>query len=115
MPKTVDNIAWSNSIVDVSETRAREQTLIKELADEKLLLQDAASTHNELVASTKLWTGCLVDVAERLTMQLSAMGMSSFRFSHEVNMTDSARLTLFFKRVLDALKPLYSNRAAYLA
>ena len=48
-------------------------------------------------------------------MQLSAMGMPSFRFSHEVNVVDSARLTLFFERVLDALKLLHSNRAPYLA
>ena len=97
------------------ETRAHEQTVIKELADEKKLLQDSATSHNELVAVMKLWTSRLMDVAERLTAQLFAMGMSSFRFSHEVNVTDSARLTLFFEHVLDALKLLYSNRVAYLA
>ena len=43
------------------------------------------------------------------------MGMPNLRFSHEVNVIDSAKLTLFFERVLDALKLLYSNRAAYLA
>ena len=30
------------------------------------------------------------------------MGMPNFRFSHEVNVTDSARLTLFFEGVFDA-------------
>ena len=56
-----------------------------------------------------------MDVAEKLTVQMSAMGMPSFRFSHEMNMTDSARLTLFFKHVLDALKLLHSKRETYLA
>ena len=56
-----------------------------------------------------------MDVVERLTAQLSAICMSSFRFSHEVNVTDGARLTLFLERVLDAPKLLHSNRATYLA
>ena len=43
------------------------------------------------------------------------MGMPIFRFSHEVNVTDSARLTLFFEGVFDALKLLHSNRVTYLA
>ena len=43
------------------------------------------------------------------------MGMPSFRFSREANVSESARLTLFFERVLDALVLLHSNRATYLA
>ena len=51
----------------LSETRAREKTLIKDLANERQLPQNAAASHNELVADTKLWTNRLVDVTERLT------------------------------------------------
>ena len=36
------------------ETRAHEKTLIKDLADEKQLLQSAAATHNDFVDGTKL-------------------------------------------------------------
>ena len=85
------------------ESKAREQILAKDLEDEQLLLQTAVTSHNELVESTKLWTSHLVDVAEKLTAQLTAMGMPSFRFSREASVADSARLSLFFEHVLDAL------------
>ena len=99
----------------LSESKAREQLLAKDLADKQLLLRTAASSHNKLVESTKLWTSHLVDVAEKLTAQLTAMGMPNFRFSHEARVAESARLSEFFERVLAALKLLQSTRAAYLA
>jgi len=43
------------------------------------------------------------------------MGMPNFRFSHEARVAESARLSEFFERVLDALKLLQSTRVAYLA
>ena len=42
------------------------------------------------------------------------MGMPNFRFSREANVAESARLSLFFECVLDALKLLQSTRVAYL-
>ena len=39
-----------------------------------------------------------------LTTQLAVMGMPDVRFSQEANTSPNARLTLFFKRVLDALE-----------
>ena len=48
-------------------------------------------------------------------MQLSIMGMPSFRFSQEENVSQSARLTMFFERVLDALVLLHFNGANHLA
>ena len=90
----------------LSESQAHEQTLTKELADEQLLLRTAASSHNKLVESMKLWTIHLVDVVEKITTQLTAMGMPNFRFSHEARVAESARLSEFFEHVLDALKLL---------
>ena len=43
------------------------------------------------------------------------MDMPNFRYSQEANISPSARLTLFFERVLDALEKLRSSRATYLA
>ena len=43
------------------------------------------------------------------------MGMPDVRLSKDRNISTHARLTLFFKRILDALDQLRSNRATYLA
>jgi hypothetical protein len=96
-------------------SRAREKTLAKDLKDEKLLLASAAATHNDYVDGVKIWTERLIDVAERLTMQLSIMGMPNFRFSHDRGISESAGLTMFFEVVLEALNLLQSNRATQLA
>ena len=65
--------------------------------------------------SVNLWISRLVNVAERLTTQLAAMGMPNFRYSPEVNISPNARLTLLFEGVLEALEQLHSNRASHLA
>jgi hypothetical protein len=96
-------------------SRAREKTLAKDLKDEKLLLASAAATHNDFVEGVNLWTKCLIDAAEGLTMQLSIMGMLNFRFSHDRGISESAMLTMFFEAVLEALNLLHSNRATQLA
>ena len=48
-------------------------------------------------------------------MQLATMGMPSYRFSHDDKITESARVTMFFEAVLDALKILHDGRATHLA
>nr|XP_020188330.1 uncharacterized protein LOC109774021 [Aegilops tauschii subsp. strangulata] len=98
----------------ILDVKAREETLNKALADERQLLQSAAASHNDYVDRT-LWTSRLIEVAERLTTQLAVMGMPDIRYSQEANISPSARLTLFFERVLDALEQLRSSRATYLA
>jgi hypothetical protein len=96
-------------------SRACEKTLAKDLKNEKLLLESAATTHNDYVEDVSLWTSRLIDAAEGLTMQLSVMGMPNFRFSHGRGISESARLTMFFEAVNEALKLLHSNRATQLA
>ena len=99
----------------LSESQAHERTLAKDLASEQLLLRTAATSHNKLVESTKLWTSHLMDVAEQITTQLTAMGMPNFKFSHEARVAESARLSEFLECVLAALKLLQSTRADYQA
>ena len=99
----------------LSEARAREETLNKALEDERQLKKDDAAAHKDYVDSVNLWTGRLIDVAERLTTQLAVMGMPNFRYSQEANISPNARLTLFFEGVLEALEQLHSSRASYLA
>ena len=94
---------------------AREKTLTKKLKDEELLLASAAAEHNELVSGVKIWTACLVDVSEKLTMQLSPMGLPSIRYSHDDRISESARVTMFLEVVLEALKLLHDRRATHLA
>jgi hypothetical protein len=48
-------------------------------------------------------------------MQPSIMGMPNFRFSHDRGISGSARLTMFFESVNEALKLIHSNRATQLA
>ena len=62
-----------------------------------------------------IWTERLVDVAEKLAAQLSTMGLQGFRYSSDDRVSTSARLTMFFDRVLEALEQLHSNRTTHLA
>jgi hypothetical protein len=63
----------------------------------------------------EIWTERLIDAAEKLTAQLSTMGLSNFRYSSKDRISLSARLTMFFESTIDALKLLQSNRATQLA
>nr|XP_020161762.1 tropomyosin-like [Aegilops tauschii subsp. strangulata] len=92
-------------------SRAREKTLAKDLQEEKQLLESVAATYNDYVKGVGIWTEHLIDVAERLTKQLSIMGLSNFRFPHKEMVTSSTRQTMFFEALLDALKLLHSSRA----
>ena len=67
------------------------------------------------MGGVKIWTERLVDVSEKLTTQLSTMGLANIRFSHDDGITESARVTMFFEAVLDALKLLHDGRVTHLA
>ena len=99
----------------LTEAKARAETLNKGLEEEKRLRKDNAAGYVEYVKGENIWISRLVAVAEELTAQLATMGMPSFRFSQEVNLSIHASLTVFFERVLEALQKLRSDRAAYLA
>ena len=90
-------------------SRAREKTLAKDLQEEKKLLESAAATYNDYVKGVGIWTERLIDVAERLTTQLSTMGLLNFNNSFDDRVSPSARLTMFFEALLDALKLLHSS------
>nr|XP_020159960.1 uncharacterized protein LOC109745233 [Aegilops tauschii subsp. strangulata] len=98
----------------LSEAGAREETLNKVLEDEKQLRRNDAAEHEEYAKGINLWISRLVDVADRITTKLAAMGMPNVRYFQEPNVSPNARLTLFFEGVLGALEQLRSNRATFL-
>ena len=99
----------------LTEAKAREGTLAKELETEKQLRKNEAANHKDVVDGQNRWVGHLVDVAGRITVQLASMGMPNVRYAPERSGTTNAKLTLFFECVLGALEQLHANRAASLA
>jgi septal ring factor EnvC (AmiA/AmiB activator) len=99
----------------LEDSRAREKALSKDVQDEKNLLKSAAAAQVDYEKGVTIWTERLVDATERLTAQLASMGLSNFRYSFEDRISSSARLTMFFESILEALKLLQSTRATQLA
>nr|XP_020161452.1 uncharacterized protein CG45076-like [Aegilops tauschii subsp. strangulata] len=99
----------------LSEVRAREETLTKDLEEERQMWRNDAAEHKEYAEGINRWVSRLADVAGRITTKLAAMGMPNVRYSLEPNVSPNAKLALFFEGVLGALEQLRSNRAAYLA
>ena len=99
----------------LSEAKAREGILAKELETEKQLRKNEAASYKDLVEGEKRWIGRLVDVAGRITAQLATMGMPDVRYAPERSGTTNAKLTLFFEGVLGALERFRANRTASLA
>jgi hypothetical protein len=94
---------------------ARERTLTTDLQNEKNLLKSAAANNNDFEKGVKIWTERLVDVAQRLDAELSTMGLPNFSYPSDERVSTSARLTMFFEGLVDALKLLRSNRVVHLA
>lgn len=92
----------------------KERLLLKDLEDEKKMLADAEEKFLQL-NSLALWTDKLVDVAERLTVQLATMGMKNWGFSVSQKEATSVRLTLFFEGLIDVLDAYHKERAAKFA
>jgi hypothetical protein len=95
--------------------KEREKILMKDLQNEKALLASAANSLNELKSAYKLWTDRLGVFAENLTAQLSAMGLPKYRYSTTEGDTASARLTLFFESLIEALEKYHGERSANFA
>ena len=79
------------------------------------MLTDAEEKFIQLKNSLGLWTDKLVDVTERLTVQLATMGMKSWGFSISQKEATSVRLTLFFEGLIDVLDGYHKERAAKFA
>ena len=97
----------------LSEAKAREETLAKDLEAEKLQRRNEAASHKDFVEGENRWISRLEDVAGRITTQLATMGMPNVRYALDRSTTSNARLTLFFEGVLGALEQLHSDRAAF--
>ena len=87
----------------LSEAKAREETLAKDLEAEKQLRKNEAANHKDFVEGEKRWISHLEDVAGRITAKLAAMGMPNVRYTPERNVSPNAKLTLFFEGVFGAL------------
>ena len=99
----------------LSEAKAREETLAKDLEAEKLQRKNEAASHKDFVEGENRWISRLEDVARRITTQLATMGMPNVRYVPEPSVSPNAKLTLFFEGVLGALEQFRSNRAASMA
>src|SRR3990170_8181624 len=102
----------------LEDGRTREKALSKDLQDERNLLKSAAAAQVDYEKGVEIWTERLVDTGEKLSAQLSTMGrdgLQGFKYSTEERVSRSARLTMFFESLIDALKLLKSNRATQLA
>ena len=99
----------------LSEVRAREETLTKNLEKERQLRKNEAANHEDFVKGENLWINRLAGVTSRITTQLATMGMPNVRYTLERNASPHAKLTIFFEGVLGALEQFHSNRAASLA
>ena len=99
----------------LSEAKAREETLAKDLETEKQLRKNEAANHKDFVEGENRWISRLEDVTGRITVKLAAMGMANVRYTPERNISPNAKLTIFFEGVFGALEQFRSNRATSLA
>ena len=99
----------------LSEARAREGTLTKNLETEKQLRKNEALNFKEHVEGENRWLDRLATVANQVAAQLATMGMPDVRYAPERSVSANYSLTLFFEKVVGALERLHANRAASLA
>ena len=65
----------------LSEAKAREETLAKDLEAEKQLRKNEAANHKDFVEGENRWISRLEDVAGRIIAKLAAMGMPNVRYA----------------------------------
>ena len=95
--------------------RKRELALEKEIQDERALLQSTATAQNTFRSNVTLWTEALVNTAADIDKELTKMGVEDFGFPTDEKLQPSAKLSLFFKGIVAALKKLQDNYPAQLA
>ena len=88
----------------LSEVRAREETLTKDLEEERQLRRNDAAEHKEYAEGINHWASRLANVAGRITTKQTTMGMPNVRYAPEPNVSPNTKLTLFFEGVLGALE-----------
>ena len=67
----------------LSESKSWEETLTKNLEEEKQLRANEDTSHQDYVAGENRWISRLDDVAGRVTSQLATMGMPNVRYAPE--------------------------------
>ena len=99
----------------LSEARAREGTLTKNLETEKQLRKNEALNFKEHVEGENRWLDRLATVANQAAAQLAIMGRPDVRYVPERSVRANCSLTMFFEKVVGTLERLHANRAASLA
>ena len=99
----------------LSEAKAREGILTKELETEKQLRMNETANLKDHVAGEKRWLECLAAVVNSAATQLGIMGMPDMRYVPERSVSSNCSLTMFFEKVIVALERLHANWAASMA
>jgi hypothetical protein len=99
----------------LESAKERERVLTEKLEKEEVLKKDAENNYAELHHNLSLWTGRLVNAAERISSQIAVMDMKSWGFTESDKEATSVRLTKFFKGLIDALKTYHEDRSASFA
>ena len=94
---------------------SREMHLAKVLETEKQLLMNVTANLKDHEAGEKRWLERLAVIANSAADQLAIMGMPEMVYAPEASLSPNANLTIYFEKVVGALKRLHSNRAATLA
>jgi chromosome segregation ATPase len=92
--------------------KERERELLVNWEKEKTAHANAKDAFGEHKKVLQLWTDRLVDVAERLAAQMIIMDKQSYSFTIDNHESTSAKLTLFFESILEALKKHHEERSA---
>ncbi|KAM3349135.1 hypothetical protein ACQJBY_022336 [Aegilops geniculata] len=109
------NLKLATLTQTLDDTRKREQELLKEIHDERALLESAATTQNTFRDNVMHWTESLVKIAADIDRELVKMGVQGFGYSPDEGMPPSAKLHLFFKGVVMALRQLQDMYPKHLA
>nr|XP_020156483.1 uncharacterized protein LOC109741810 [Aegilops tauschii subsp. strangulata] len=90
---------------------SRQQLLSKDLETAKRLRQDAEDRLKNQVDMSNLWIKSLIDIAEHLGVQATAMGMGGPAFSASKQEVPSVKPGLFFSELIEKLKAHEEGRA----
>lgn len=91
-------------VSEIKSAAVREKLPMKDLDNARTLQKDAEDKLVNQIEQRDLWIKNLVDIAERLTTQITTMDMKSWDFSvgrHEVPIV---KLTLYFEGLIKGLK-----------
>src|SRR3954464_158804 len=99
----------------LDSAKERESALRKEVSDNEELLKSAAVSQNTFRETVERWTEGLVDIAVTIDKELALLGIEGHESLSDENVVPSAKLTSFFKGVVQALQHLRTSLPKELA